>query len=205
MVIDASVQSRDLGDAVGILGIAFDLAIADATEGAIMQAWGNGTTLGRTPIANILNQNQSTQPFFDVSLGRSGDLEEFSEGLFVVGEHAPQFAAVEQAPILPQATLGRWSAVVDGFSVNGQNFTFTTKSEVSTVPAGKLVGFFDTGTSLPEIPPDAADFIYGNIPGSVRDNGTWYVPCQSGANLTWYLGYGRYLFQYVLEADRSGI
>ena len=174
---------------MGILGIAFDLALLDSTETAIKQAWGNDNTLGRTPLANILSQNQSIQPVFDVSLGRSGDLEEYSEGLFVVGQHAPQFAAVEQAPVLHQVTEGRWSALVDGLSVNGQNYTFTTKSEVSDVPNGKLVAFLDTGTSLPEIPGDVADFIYSNIPGSVSDNGTWYVPCQSGANLTWYLGY----------------
>ncbi|KIP07540.1 hypothetical protein PHLGIDRAFT_35388 [Phlebiopsis gigantea 11061_1 CR5-6] len=181
-------ESQDLGGAIGILGIAFDLRILDSTEDALKRAWGNDTTLGRTPLANILSQNQSIKPVFDVSLGRSSDLDEYSEGLFVIGQHAPQFAAVEQAPILPQVTDGRWSALVDGFSVNGQNFTFTTKSEVSDVPDGKLVAFLDTGTSLPEIPSEAVDFIYGSIPGSVSDNGTWYIPCQSGANLTWYLG-----------------
>lgn len=165
-----------------------DLEILDSTQAAIKAAWGNDTTLGRSPLANIFNQNTSTKPVFDVSLGRSSDLDEFSDGVFVIGTHAPEYASVEQAPKLPQITEGRWSTVVDGLSVNGKNLTFTTKPELPTVPAGKLSAYMDTGTSFPEVPAEIANFIYGNIPGSVNSNGTWFVPCQSGANLTWYLG-----------------
>lgn len=175
-------------DAQGILGIAFDLEILDSTEAYLKHYWGNETTLGRTPLSNILNQNTSTVPAFDVTLGRSSDLDEYSEGLFIIGQHAPQYQAVSSAPKLPQVTEGRWSAVVEGLSVNGKNYTFKTKSEVATVPKGHLVGFLDTGTSLPEVPEDVADFIYGSIDGAVKNGGVWFVPCETSVNLTWYLG-----------------
>ena len=173
----------------GTLGIAFDLALRDSTEATIHRAWGNDSTLGRTPIANILAQNTSIAPVVDVSLGRVHDLQDVANGTFLIGEHAPGFEAVEQAPVLPQTIVGRWSTVVDSFSVNGQNFTFTTKPKSQGVPANKLFAFMDTGTALPEIPQDAVDFIYGSIPGSVQNNGIWYLPCSNAANLTWYIGY----------------
>ncbi|EKM58859.1 uncharacterized protein PHACADRAFT_86559, partial [Phanerochaete carnosa HHB-10118-sp] len=187
--VNKVTTSQDLPSGTqGILGIAFDSALLDSTELYLKHFWGNDTTLGRTPLSNILNQNTSAVPAFDVSLGRSGDLDEYSAGLFLIGEHAPQNQAVESAPQLPQAVEGRWSAIVEGLSVNGHNYTFKTKSKVTTVPQGQLVGFLDTGTSLPEVPEDVADFIYSNIDGSVKNGGVWFVPCESGANSTWYLG-----------------
>lgn len=184
-----SLQSVDLGETVGILGISFDDEVATNVGQAIKQAWGNDTTLGNTPLSNIFSQNSSLITAFDISLGRQGDIDEYAEGAFIIGKHAAQYASVQQAPKLPQVTEERWSVLIDGLSLNGKNYTFVNNSEVSSVPAGKLVGFLDTGTSLPQVPNDVADFIYDNIPGSVKANGTWFVPCHGGANLTWYLGY----------------
>ena len=173
----------------GILGMAFDLTSFDSTERTIRDAWGNNNTVGRPPISNILAQNTSTASVFDVALNRLGDLQEVADGTFIIGGHAPGFEAVEQAPILPQTIVGRWSTLVDGFSVNGERFTFTTKAKSKGVPANKLLAFMDTGTALPEIPQDAIDFIYSSIPGSVKASGIWYVPCRNAANLTWDIGY----------------
>lgn len=165
-----------------------DSISAAVIESKIKSVWGNDTILGRSPLANILNQDTSKQPLVDISFDRLDDLDESPGGVLLIGTHAPGFAAVEQAPRLPPVVQNRWSALVDGLSVNGENFTFTTQPKLSTVPAGKLAAFMDTGTGLPEVPPEVANFIYSNIPGAVNANGTWFIPCNGGANLTWYLG-----------------
>lgn len=174
---------------MGVLGVGFDYDLFHVTQLILKYFWGNNTTLGRSPLANIFAQDASLQPFYDVTLGRVDDLDEDSQGSLVIGSHPPEFAAVENAPKLPQVTEGRWSVLVDGIAVNGRMFAFRDKSQVEAVPRGKLVGYVDTGISRPVIPPDAAAFLYGSIPGSVEHNGIWFLPCQASANLTWFLGY----------------
>lgn len=171
------------------MGIAFDNNVLDATEATIKQAFGNDSTLGRTVLSNIIAQNNASSPSFDILLGRVGDLDNVSNGTFVIGQHDPRFSAVATATVLPRATTARWSAFIDGLSVNGQNFTFNLTSRAGNAPGGKLVGFLDTGTSLPMVPAEVAQMIYGSVPGAVNDNNTWFVPCHTGANLTWFLGY----------------
>lgn len=181
-----SLQTEDIGDTIGILGIGFDSNFNSEIEEALHGAWGPNVTLGRIPFSNILAQNSSTQAFLDVSLGRSSDVDGVSEGVFLIGAHAPQYAAVAQAPAL-NTTPGEWSVLVDSISLNGQNFTFNT-SVSKGVPQGKAVAVLDTGSSLGSIPEAAVDFIYSNIDGAVNIGGSWYVPCQTSANLTWYIG-----------------
>lgn len=194
-------QSAEMEGTMGILGVSMDLTSADMTEWKIKSAWGNDTTLGRSPLANIFHRNMSSKPFFDVSLGRALDLDQDPDSIFVIGDHAPGFASVEQAPKLLQEVPGRWTAVVDGLSVNGINFTSANSSQAErpTPLVGNFTALMDTGTNWAFVPPEIADFIYGNIPGAVHSSGLWYVPCNSGANLTWYIGCAaRTLLMYMM-------
>ena len=171
------------------MGVGFDFDAEYTIEDTLRSHWGDNTPLSRSPLANIFAQNTSLRPFYDVALGRVGDLDEYSRGSFIIGAHAPGFSAVEQAPKLPRVGDGRWTVLIDGIAVNGKNFTFKGKSKVKGVPEGKLLGLLDSGASVPSIPEDAADFLYGSILGSVKHNGLWFVPCEASANVTWYIGY----------------
>lgn len=100
-----------------------------------MSAFGNDTTLGRSPLSNIIYQNTSLSPSCDVSLGRSGDIDDASIGTFIVGSHNPQFSTIEQAPMLPQVTDGRWSVLIEGLSVMVNNLAFSIAfASVPSVP-----------------------------------------------------------------------
>lgn len=177
--------------AVGILGLAFDDTNLSPINAALEDAFGGGTTLGRTPISNVFAQNPTTPNAFDVLLDRSSDLDTSSTGTFLIGEHAPTYAdAVAAAPRLPRQAVGRWSVPLDGMAVNGAPVRFNASS-VDGVPAGKLAVLLDTGFSYPPLPPPAVDAIYASIPGAVKfsdDFPQWIVPCTNATNVTFTFG-----------------
>ena len=134
-------------------------------------------------------QNSSLGTFLDLSLGRPGDVEDNGyEGTFLIGTHAPEFSAITQAPQVQRLTPGQWTGLVDGFIVNGRNVT-TAKSVVDGAPAGSFVALFDSGTSTGALSADLLDAFYGQIPGAIVVNSTYYVPCYSAVNVTVVVGY----------------
>ena len=161
-------------------------------EYTIQRAWGNGTTVGRTVLSNVFAQNSSLAPFFDLSLGRALDLEDNGyDGTLLIGTHAPEFAAITQAPQVARVGLangpGQWLGYVDGFMINGRNLSLAP-SAVKGTPSGKLVALFDSGTSNAAVSPELVDTIGAAIPGSIKVNGTWLTPCYSAVNLTVGIG-----------------
>lgn len=133
-------------------------------------------------------QNSSLGTFFDLAIGRSSDLEEDDfDGTFIIGTHPPAFAAVADAPKIFQQSSGEWAGFIDGVLVNGRNVSVESGND--GVPSGKLLAQFDSGTSAAQVPAVLANAIYEAIPGSILVNNTWYMPCYSGANLTFVIGY----------------
>lgn len=174
---------------VGILGIAQDDAVISSVEKALRAAWGNSTALGRTVLSNLFAQNDTLGPFFDLSLGRIDDIEDGNyKGTWITGSHSPEFAAIEDSPRIPQVSEHLWAGIVDGFMVNGRNISLG-KSVVAGTAPGKLVAVLDSGSSDADVPFDLADAIYEGIPGTLKVNGTWYVPCYMGMNATVVIGY----------------
>ncbi|GJE94319.1 acid protease [Phanerochaete sordida] len=173
---------------VGIMGVSFDSDTGSRVAGTVHKAWGEANTLGRTTISNILAQNASLQPSYDIALSRLLDLDGGSgTGAFIVGAHDPAFAQVAQAPPVPRVVDSEWAGYLDGMKVNGQSVPFP-KSVVKNATEGKLVALFDSGTSFVIIPGALSDAVYGTIDGSIKVNKTWYVPCYSGANVTFTIG-----------------
>lgn len=168
----------------GVLGIGIGKSRID---GAIQKAWGSQNTLGRTWFSNVVTQNGNVPAFYDLSPGRIGSTEAFA-GIFDIGQHVPGHEDIEKAPRqrLVDFETSKWTLFLSGLSVNGKSHTFG--SPVSkTTPPGMLAASLDTSTSGAFMPSDVVDFIYSNIPGSVKaPNGLWYTPCQisSGANVT---------------------
>lgn len=173
---------------LGVLGLAYDGQVS-VIERTIQSTWGANSTLGRTVLANIFTQNASIEPYYDVLLGRSNDLEENPEGSFTIGAHAPGSEDIVDAPILPVAEglPGRWAIALEGMSVNGMNYTLDASLSNNTRP-GTIAAEMDTGSTASVLPKGMVDFIYGYIPGSLQIGDKWMVPCASGANLTFIFG-----------------
>lgn len=173
----------------GIMGISFDSDTESRVEGTIHRSWGEGTTLGRTVLSSIFAQNSSLKPSYDISLSRAVDAEALeSEGTFTIGTHDPDFAAVEQAPMISRVVNGMWTGYIDGMTVNGRSISFN-QSVVRGTPSGKIVAVFDSGTSFNVMPGNLVDALYEDIQGSIKVNQTWYTPCHSGANVSFIVGY----------------
>ncbi|OCH96247.1 hypothetical protein OBBRIDRAFT_883181, partial [Obba rivulosa] len=184
-------------DIVGSLGLAFDEASPVGIE--ILINYGPNTTSGRTFLSNVFMQNASAPNVFTVLFGRSGDLDETTEGVFTVAEYDPDFIAIVdelQLPRFPNPTdlsqQPRWSVVMDGMTVNGQPFKFNT-SDVPGTPEGKIVAMLDTGFTFPPILADVVNFIYRGIDGAIYyySTGLWIVPCLNSTTLEFQLGHWR--------------
>lgn len=164
--------------------------INSTIEATLEDAWGANTTMGSTVFSNIISQNDSLNPFYDMVLGRTEGLDGFTRGSLVIGTHAPGIPdAVEQSSILSLVDLDRWTITLEGMSVNGQNYTLGAPVSNATWP-GTLVSFMDVATTVNLLPPDMVDFIYSNIPGSIKlPTGVWLSPCLSSANVSFIFGY----------------
>lgn len=174
------------------MGIAFEDADFSPVNFFIEQAFGNSSTLGHSPIANIFAQNPNISNSFDVYLSRTNDLDDTNTGTFLIAEHLDQFISVTNEPRLPRVTEGRWSVPCDGMKVNGQSFAFN-KSSVAGVAEGSIAVVLDSGFTDPPLPPAAVDAIYSTIPGAINLNNTdstpnWLIPCDGTTNLTFSFG-----------------
>lgn len=173
---------------IGIMGVSFDSDIESRVDGTVHKAWGESNTVGRTVISNILGQNSSLQPSYDIALNRALDIEEDDmEGTFIIGYHDPQYSQIVQAPQVPRVVDSEWAGHIDGMQVNGQGVRFP-ESVVANTSSGRLVGLFDSGTSLVLVPAALSDAVYGQIEGSIKVNKTWYIPCYSSANVSFSIG-----------------
>ena len=154
------------------------------------------STLGTSPIFNILINNPDIPNSFDILLDRTGDLNDTEVGTLIIGGHAPGFENIVDQPHLPRVVSGRWAVPSDGMKVNGQSFTFN-KSNSAVVKPGQIAAVLDTGFALPPLPPAAVDFIYGSIPGAMFTDSTypqWLVPCNATTSLSFVFGYVRTMF-----------
>ncbi|KAG9221782.1 hypothetical protein CCMSSC00406_0006725 [Pleurotus cornucopiae] len=177
--------------ASGILGLGFDATNSIITD-KFEQAFGNTTTLGRSPIANIFYQNMTLPNFFTLLLGRTDDPDDERAGVFTVSEYISEFSAVGDTPKLTIQTPDHWSVLVDEFKVGGRSLPLN--SSVATVSQGKAIAVLDSGTSLSLLPYAMVDAIYGAIPGSARIsdvpgfNASWIIPCNQSTEVSFSIG-----------------
>nr|VWO98982.1 Mannitol 1-phosphate dehydrogenase [Ganoderma boninense] len=179
--VDVS-ETMDMGSgSQGILGMAFDnTAIYDV----ITMAWGQQAAdgLGGAFITNVFSQNNSLPNSFDLELGRVTFEDLAGTSTFTIGEHAPGFENVTQAPKLPRVDENHWTLALDEMRIDGKPFAFN-KSIVPSAPEGKVLAVLDSGFSFPPLPTAAANAIYGTIPGavlyqsSVEIINSWIIPC----------------------------
>lgn len=182
----------DSGLGSGILGLAFEDDNLSPINHAVQEKLGEpDSTLGATPIFNILISNPSLPNSFDIALDRTSDLNDTAIGTLTIGAHAAGFESVTSQPQLPRVFQGRWTVPTDGMQVNGQSVKLPP-SRIDGLQPGQIATLLDTGFSFPPLPPAAVDAIYGSIDGAVflqKDFPQWLVPCRGVTNLTFTLGY----------------
>ncbi|KAF9500769.1 acid protease [Pleurotus eryngii] len=180
--------------ASGLLGLGFD-ATNSIINDNFEEAFGDATTLGRSPIVNIFYQNMTLPNFFTLLLGRTDDPDDERAGVFTISEYVSEFSAVGETPKLTSQTIAHWSVLVNGVKVSGQSLPLN--SSVATVSQGKAVAVLDSGFSLPPIPSAWVDAIYGAIPGSARVSDIpaladspieWIVPCNQSTEVSFSIG-----------------
>ncbi|KAJ6529458.1 aspartic peptidase domain-containing protein, partial [Mycena vulgaris] len=192
LCIEADTNQVQLGGILelgldGIIGVSFaDGQVSHLTT--TLQENGMDPALGQPFLYNLFDQTPQLNNFIGISLSRSDDLEDSAEASFTINEVDEAYSAVAQAPQLPlfPGHNGRWSILVDGISVNGENISLPA-STVPNAPVGKMVALMDTLTPTGALSPELVDAIYSMIPGSryrLTDNGlAWTVPCNTTATV----------------------
>lgn len=175
----------------GLLGLGFDTisAINDIVEQHFP-----GETWGRSLLSNIFLSDLSTPNHIAFRLDRLYDDNSTDTGSFDIGTFAPGLEAVNNTAEIPIFSTKPdhniyWSALVDGVAVNGKNQTLqTTITNGNIPPTGKVSAVLDTGYSYPQVSREVAAAIYEPMGGVFsRRDGSYIVPCEAQANLTFYI------------------
>ncbi|KAF9793025.1 acid protease [Thelephora terrestris] len=155
---------------------------------------------GNAVLDRIFLSNTSTPNYLTVLLGRSDDPTDLFPGDITVGELVPGFENVTQFPKLPVTQVSvrnqadqHWQILIDKNGIIGPDGQVINVTSI--VDGGpRLNAVLDTGFSLPQVPRQVSDAIYGRIPGATfgdvgRGAGqTWSIPCDAEVNLTFIIG-----------------
>ncbi|KZO91508.1 acid protease [Calocera viscosa TUFC12733] len=173
--------------ATGILGLG-------PSAGSILRAKiGNATA--DAVVDRIFESDPTTPNFISFLLERLGDGTPV-QGQLTVGDILPGYEAITSQPQLPVLILKsilskdqHWTTYVDNI-IGPDNNTISYTSSVPNTPNGKLVTIIDSGFTLPQIPRDMSDDIYGRVQGASFDsqNQWWTVPCGQYLNISVVLG-----------------
>ena len=189
----------DLG-IFGLLGLGFNDPLASPMTRKIFSIYGPTADWGDSLLANIFEQNPSGPNLIALDLQRTVDLEETDGGSFTIGEVLDKYAAVLNAPKLPQYPpgRGRWTTLLDSLKVDGK--ALDLESKVEGTPSGKIVALLDTGNPTAEIPSKLFNDIYSAIPGAVYENGSqsWVVPCKTTSIVEFEFGCADYTYTVPL-------
>ncbi|KAJ7161818.1 aspartic peptidase domain-containing protein [Mycena crocata] len=189
----------------GLIGLGFH-GSGDPIPSALTQKGYNGTEVGKDPLSRIYEQNPDKGRFFALSLSRVGDINESADASLLIGEYDDKYAAVQDAPTLPQYPpgSGAWAVLTEGVSVGGISIPLPSYS--NDTPTGQNIVLLDSGTSNFAMRPEASrpysfhlirDAIYSTVPGAVLakdssipntkasdDEDVWVIPCGTAVNLT---------------------
>jgi len=195
------------GDFQGIDGI---LGLGPSSGSRIRQSL--GTSAADPLLDQIFRQDTSTPNFISFTLGRSGAPSSNGSGELAIGEVLPNMASINDQPkisvtALPIGQTGdqHWTGLVDGFiGPDGQDIPI--ESLVSSTPSGKILAVLDSGFTLPQVPRNVSDAIYGRVPGASFDsnNHVWTVPCDQEINLTVVIAGQKYPV-HPLDVSASGL
>ncbi|KAI0357462.1 aspartic peptidase A1 [Trametes cingulata] len=146
----------------------------------------------------IFSQNTTSANFLTILLNRDGDPASPATGQLTISEVLPQYSNITSMPKLPVTKVHKltdedqhWQVYTDVDGVLGPDGQpIKVDSIVPSAPDGQLVVVFDSGFTLPQVPRDMADAIYGRVPGAEYNEASevWTVPCDQLIPLTFKFG-----------------
>ncbi|KDQ62633.1 hypothetical protein JAAARDRAFT_30550 [Jaapia argillacea MUCL 33604] len=162
----------------------------------------NGEAQADAVCDRIFRMNTTTPNFISVLLGRSNDSSQTWPGDLTVGEIVSGYEAISAQPKLNVSQVSiydlgdqHWQTLLDPNGVigpDGNPIAVTTGVNTTTDPT-RLTAVFDSGFTLPQVPPAVAAGIYQNITGAKLQDisglgSAWTLPCNVPANVTFKFG-----------------
>ncbi|KAH7885425.1 aspartic peptidase domain-containing protein [Phlebopus sp. FC_14] len=168
------------------------------SSGSSIRYNGNSSA-ANPPLDRIFTSNTSISPFIAILLQRSDDPEEPYPGDLSIGEVLSQYQDIYNAPKHPVTTVSlnggqHWQILLDENGIIGPNGQpISIKTQVTGAQSNNATVVFDTGFTLPQVPPYVAEALYSDIPGSVLTNLSgigeiWVLPCDQEVNATFLFG-----------------
>ncbi|PCH39890.1 acid protease [Wolfiporia cocos MD-104 SS10] len=157
-----------------------------------------GDSRGDSVLDRIFQQNASDSNYMTVLLNREGDPKSPPMGQMSISEIVPGYEDVTSMPKLTVEKVHRltdldqhWQTYTDVNGVIGPDGNpIKVESIVPSAPDGQLVVVFDSGYTLPQVPRDMSDAIYGRVQGAEYDTtaGVWLIPCDQMLNISFKFG-----------------
>ncbi|EIW74697.1 acid protease [Coniophora puteana RWD-64-598 SS2] len=209
LVTDTSSFSTNI-HAEGYDGL---LGLGPNTGSSIYKELDNAS--GNSPMNRIFQNNASnTNNYITLLLNRQNDPASTNvTGQFTIGEIVPGYEAISN---MPQVAIEKvykltdqdqhWQVLTDKdkgiIGPDGQ--PIQADSIVPKAPDGQLVAVFDSGYTLPQVPRDVSDAIYGRVQGAEWSAayGAWLIPCGQLVNITINIGGNAYPV-HPLDASSS--
>ncbi|THH20587.1 hypothetical protein EW146_g784 [Bondarzewia mesenterica] len=178
LVTDTSTFSTDI-NAQGYQGL---IGLGPNTASVIRNKIAKSSA--DSSLFRIFEQNKTTSNYITILLNRKGDpTEDFA------GQLTPKLT-IKDVPTLTDVDQ-HWAVFTDANGVIGPDGEpISINSIVPHVPNGKLVAVIDSGYSLPQVPRDVSDAIYGRVQGAKYDENQelWTIPCDQELNITFKFG-----------------
>jgi len=154
---------------------------------------------GDAVLNRIFEQNKTSQNFISFLLDRLGDSTEPFTGQLTISELVPGYENITNQPKLSVELVAglidqnqHWQVLTDKNNgvIGPDGKIIDISSIVPKAPDGTLVAVIDSGFTLPQVPRDMADAIYGRVQGAVYDtaNQFWTVPCGQLLNISFNFG-----------------
>lgn len=157
-----------------------------------------GSDVADSVLDRIFMQNTTAANFLTLMLNRLKDPDSPATGQLTISEILPQYTNISSMPKLAVQKVHRltdedqhWQVYTDVNGVIGPDGQpIQVDSIVPKAPDGQMVVVLDSGFTLPQVPRDMADAIYGRVQGAEYNEASevWTVPCDQLVNLTFKFG-----------------
>ncbi|KAG8872302.1 hypothetical protein FRB97_007777 [Tulasnella sp. 331] len=194
------------------------LGLGPAPYGSTIYRLLGNSTSGLPMMQNIFMQNATSDNYITLLLPRAFDPVSPTFGEMTISELIPGKEAIANQTKLPLTFLNatspgfHWNTATDLDGIIGPDgMPITIKSE-TTLPLpvtgnGRLVGVFDSGYTLAQVPATLAEAIYSGVKGahlvSTGSQDLWEVPCDTEVNVTFVFA-GQKIFVHPLDMVKSG-
>lgn len=153
---------------------------------------------GDAVLDRIYQLNKTEQNYITFMLDRKNDPGSNITGQFTVSSLISGYENVTNQPQLSIVTVPgltdrdqHWQMYTDVDGITGPDGeAIKYDSIVSKAPDGKLVAVVDSGFTLPQVPRQVSDAIYGRVQGAEwnADNAVWTIPCGQILNISFSFG-----------------